>query len=163
MAILFTDLVDFSSWALKAGDTTAIELLRVVGNAIEPAVGKHDGVVVKRLGDGIMAVFDEPGPAVEAALDADHEMGRIEVEGHRPRMRAGVHYGKPRSLGGDYLGVDVNIAARVAGAASGGEVLVSEAARERIDESSLRVKRRRFFRAKGAPSDLRVFAVARNR
>jgi adenylate cyclase len=162
VAILFTDLVDFSSWALKAGDTTAIELLRVVGNAIEPAVAKHDGLVVKRLGDGLMAVFDEPGPAVEAALDAHHEMGRIEVGGHRPQMRAGVHFGKPRSLGGDYLGVDVNIAARVAGAASGGEVLVSEAARERIDESSLRVKRRRFFRAKGAPSDLRVFAVARD-
>jgi adenylate cyclase len=162
VAILFTDLVDFSSWALEAGDTTAIELLRVVGLAIEPAVARHDGIVVKRLGDGLMAVFDDTAAAVEAALDAHHEMGRVDVDGHRPQMRAGVHFGKPKTLGGDYLGVDVNIAARVAGAASGGQVLVSEAARERIDESSLKVKRRRFFRAKGAPSDLRVYAVSRN-
>jgi len=163
VAILFTDLVDFSSWALEAGDTTAVELLRVVGLAIEPPVTRHDGVVVKRLGDGLMAVFSEPADALEAALDAHHEMGRVEVDGHRPRMRAGIHYGRPKTLGGDYLGVDVNIAARVAGAASGGQVLISEAARERLGESPLRIKRRRFFRAKGAPSDLRVYAVERSR
>lgn len=163
VAILFTDLVDFSRWALEAGDTTAIELLRVVGLAIEPAVTRHDGAIVKRLGDGLMAVFADSGEAVEAALDAHHEMGRVEVSGHRPRMRAGVHFGRPRTLGGDYLGVDVNIAARVAGAASGGEVLISEAARERLPGDSLRVRRRRFFRAKGAPRDLRVYAVSRAR
>ena len=163
VAILFTDLVGFSSWALEAGDTVAIELLRVVGLAIEPAISKHDGVIVKRLGDGLMAVFGDPAAAVEAALDAHHEIGRVEVQGHRPQMRAGVHFGRPRTLGGDYLGVDVNIAARVAGAASGDEVLVSEAAREKLEDASLRVKRRRFFRAKGTPSDLRVYAVARRR
>ena len=162
VAILFTDLVDFSSWALKAGDTTAIELLRVVGDAIEPAVTRHEGVVVKRLGDGLMAVFDEPG-----RRSRRRSTPTTRWAGSRSRATArgcapGVHFGKPRTLGGDYLGVDVNIAARVAGAASGGEVLVSEAACERIDESSLRVKRRRFFRAKGAPSDLKVFAVARD-
>lgn len=163
VAILFTDLVNFSSWALKAGDTVAVELLRVVGLAIEPAMTKHDGLIVKRLGDGLMAVFQGPGDAVEAALDAHHEMGRVEVDGHRPQMRAGIHFGHPTTLGGDYLGVDVNIAARVAGAASGGEVLISEAARERLGDAPLRIKRRRFFRAKGAPSDLRVYRVARSR
>jgi adenylate cyclase len=163
VAILFTDLVDFSRWALQAGDTTAVELLRVVGLAIEPAVTKHNGIVVKRLGDGLMAVFDDPGDAVEAALDAHHEMERVEVAGHRPRMRAGVHFGRPKTLGGDYLGVDVNIAARVAGAASSGEVLISETARERLGDTPLRIRRRRFFRAKGAPSDLRVYRVSRQR
>ena len=161
VAILFTDLVDFSKWALAAGDTAAIELLRVVGLAIEPPVARHDGIIVKRLGDGLMAVFADPAAAVEAALDAHHEMGRVEVAGHRPRMRAGIHFGRPRILGGDYLGVDVNIAARVAGAASAGQVLISDAARERLGQRPLVIRRRRFFRAKGAPSDLRVFSVER--
>jgi adenylate cyclase len=161
VAILFTDLVDFSKWALEAGDTTAVELLRLVGLAIEPPVRRHGGVVVKRLGDGLMAVFEDPAEAIEAALEAHDEVARVEVEGHRPQMRAGVHFGRPKALGGDFLGVDVNIAARVAGAASGGEVLISEAAREQLAEAPLRVRRRRFFRAKGAPKDLRVYAVAR--
>ena len=160
LAILFTDLVDFSDWSLRAGDTMAVELLRDVGSAIEPAVTAHGGVVVKRLGDGLMAAFEDPAGAVVAALEARDSIAEVEVDGYRPQMRAGIHIGRPRQLGGDYLGTDVNIAARVADAASGGEVLVSDSVRERLDESSLKLKRRR-FKAKGAPSDLSVYAVQR--
>jgi adenylate cyclase len=70
LAILFTDLVEFSRWALEAGDDAALELLRDVGQAIEPPVRDRGGRVVKRLGDGMMAVFEEPGDAVAAVFDA---------------------------------------------------------------------------------------------
>ena len=160
LAILFTDLVDFSDWSLRAGDTAAVELLRDVGSAIEPAVTAHGGVVVKRLGDGLMAAFEDPAGAVAAALEARDAIAEVEIDGYRPQMRAGIHIGRPRQLGGDYLGTDVNIAARVADAASGGEVLVSDSVRERLDEEGLKLKRRR-FKAKGAPSDLSVYAVQR--
>ena len=66
-------------------------------------------------------------------------------------MRAGVHVGRPRKVGGDYLGVDVNVAARVAEQAKGGEVLVSEptlGARRRRRPPRGRPKR---LRADGAP------------
>src|SRR6187200_2685234 len=53
VAILFTDLVGFSSWALEAGDRAAVQLLREVGEAIEPPVLERQGEVVKRLGDGL--------------------------------------------------------------------------------------------------------------
>ena len=52
MAVMFTDLVGFSSWALKAGDEPALELLRQVGACVETIIAKHDGRIVKRLGDG---------------------------------------------------------------------------------------------------------------
>jgi adenylate cyclase len=159
LAILFTDLVGFSSWALDAGDTMALELLRRVGLAIEPPIGAHGGRIVKRLGDGLMAVFPEPSGAVEAALDGCRALGDVDIAGHRPEMRAGVHVGRPRKLGGDYFGVDVNVAARVAEAAGGGEVLVSEAARERLDDDKVNLRRRWLFRAKGAPKDLKVYAA----
>src|SRR4051794_36836737 len=71
VAILFTDLVGFSSWALEAGDEPALQLLREVTEAIEPPVLEHQGKVVKRLGDGLMAVFwDAPG-ATAAAFAAN--------------------------------------------------------------------------------------------
>ena len=161
LAILFTDLVAFSSWALDAGDEQAVELLRRVGETAEPLVEERGGRVVKRLGDGLMAVFEEPGEAVAAALDAAEAVERIDVAGYRPRMRAGVHLGRPRKLGAGFFGVDVNVAARVAAAAGPGEVLVSDAARERLDEDELSVKRKWRFRAKGAPKDLRVFSATR--
>ena len=160
VAILFTDLVDFSDWSLQAGDTAAVELLREVDSAIEPAVTERGGTVVKRLGDGLMAAFDDPAAAVEAALDACEATGKVDLDGYRPEMRAGIHVGHPRRIGGDYLGTDVNIAARVAEAASGSEVLVSEPMCERLDQDSLKLKKRR-FRAKGTPSGLTVYRVQR--
>jgi adenylate cyclase len=159
VAILFTDLVDFSSWALEAGDEAVIELLRRVGVAVEPAIASRGGRVVKRLGDGLMAVFPDPGEALEAALDARGQVSEIDIDGHRPQLRAGLHYGRPRRLGGDYLGVDVNVAARVAAAAGGGEVLITEAAGSRLPPGSYELRRQRRFKAKGAPKDLQVFSV----
>jgi adenylate cyclase len=160
LAVLFTDLVGFSKWALEAGDEDALELLRCVGLAVEPCVSARGGRLVKRLGDGIMAVFDDPTEAVCAALDAVDSLAEVEVAGHRPRLRAGVHVGRPRKLGGDYYGVDVNVAARVAAAARANEVLVSDPARERLTDRSVGLQRRR-FRAKGAPKDLKVFIAKR--
>ena len=82
----------------------------------------------------------------------------MSVDGYVPQLRAGVHAGRPRKIGGDYIGVDVNVAARIAGAADAGEVLVSGPARDRVASDGIAFKRRR-FRAKGAPKELEVYAV----
>ncbi len=161
MALLFTDLVGFSSWALQAGDAATLELLREVGMAVETAVLAREGRIVKRLGDGLMASFISSQAAVEAALDAQDALEGVQVDEYCPRMRAGVHWGRPRKLGGDYLGVDVNIAARVGDAGKAGQVLVSDTALDRLDTEGLEVARRRRLRADGAPRELHVAAVQR--
>jgi adenylate cyclase len=161
LALLFTDLVGFSSWALQAGDADALELLREVGMVVEAAIVARDGRIVKRLGDGLMATFLSAQGAVDAALDAQAAIADVEVAGYRPRMRAGLHWGRPRRLGGDYLGVDVNIAARVGNAAKADQVLVSDAVLERIDVDGLRVGRAKRLRADGTPRGLHVVRVSR--
>jgi adenylate cyclase len=162
LALLFTDLVGFSAWALQAGDAAVLELLREVGTAVEAAIGRHDGRIVKRLGDGLMATFLSAEAAVEAALDAQDAVRGIRVDGYAPRMRAGVHWGRPRKLGGDYLGVDVNVAARVTAAAKPGQVLVSDALLAELDSDGLRTGRAKRLRAPGTPSGLRVADVMRD-
>jgi adenylate cyclase len=157
LAIVFTDLVEFSTWALEVGDEPALELLRNVGMAIEPCVRACDGRVVKRIGDGMMAVFEDPAAAVQAAHRAVDAAAGVEVEGYTPRLRAGVHVGRPRALGGDYYGVAVNVAARIAAAAGPGEVLVSDVVRDRLDGEQVSVKRKWRFKGKGAPRELRVY------
>lgn len=161
LTIVFTDLVRFSDWALDAGDTAATALLRKVDGVITPLFDERGGRVVKRLGDGLMATFIEPVAAVEAVLDANDALAAVEVGGERPRMRAGAHHGRPRRVGRDYLGVDVNVAARVAQAAKGDELLVSGSVREQLDDARFKAKRKLRFRAKGAPKDLEVFSVER--
>jgi adenylate cyclase len=160
LAILFTDLVDFSSWALDAGDAAALELLGEVGAVVEAAVIAHAGRTVKRLGDVLMATFLTAQGAVDAALEAQAALQHVELDGYRPRMRAGIHWGRPRRLGGDYLGVDVNIAARVGEAAKADQVLVSDRALARLDLLGLQTGRHKRLRAHGAPRDLRVATVS---
>lgn len=159
VAILFTDLVEFSSWALEVGDDTALDLLRRVGTCEDAAVTAHGGRVIKRLGDGMMAAFDDSESAVGAAHEALEKVATIEVDGYRPELRAGVHLGRPRKVGRDYLGVDVNIAARVASGANAGEVLVSHSVCEQLDAEKFDLKRRKRFKAKGAPKELEVFSA----
>jgi len=159
VAILFTDLVGFSDWALEAGDEAALEILRQVGDVEQKAISKNNGAVVKRLGDGAMAVFGSSEEAVSAAFEAQKRIAKIRVEGYRPEQRAGVHLGTPRKVKGDFLGVDVNIAARVGDCAGGGEVLISEPVREELDGGRFRFGRRRPLDAPGAPEELTVCSV----
>lgn len=163
VTILFTDLVGFSSWALSAGDSAAVHLLRAVGDAQEAAIATYGGRVVKRLGDGLMAVFATPEDAVAAAVEAQAKVGEVVLDGYRPQLRAGVHVGTPRRLGGDYLGVDVNIAARVADAAKGGEILVSDPVADHLEADghayAYRLGRRKRLKATGTPRELRVRRV----
>ena len=161
VTLLFTDLAGFSTWALEAGDGAAVELLRRVGSIVEAAVTREGGRIVKRLGDGVMARMPDPDAAVAAALSACEQLADVEVAGHRPQLRTGIHHGRPRRIGGDYLGVDVNVAARVASGAKAGEILVSGPVSDRLDQTAYTLKRKRRFRAKGTPKDLEVFAVER--
>ncbi|HYG97244.1 MAG TPA: adenylate/guanylate cyclase domain-containing protein [Solirubrobacterales bacterium] len=161
VVILFTDLVGFSSWALEAGDQAAVRLLGRVTDAIEPPIVERRGEVVKRLGDGLMAAFGSGADAFEAALAFNRGVAEIEVAGHRPRLRTGIHLGRPRKLRGDYFGVDVNIAARLVDAAKPGEILGSRTVVESLPAGAVEAKRRRFS-AKGAPKGLEVYSLREN-
>ncbi len=159
VAVLFTDLVGFSTWALERGDEPAIALLREVSEAIEPPIVQHRGEVVKRLGDGLMGAFRDAPSAVAGAFEACERVSSIEVDGYRPRLRTGIHLGRPRKIGRDYFGVDVNIAARLSQAAEPDEILVSDRTLYALDGGAV-IASRRQFSAKGAPADLIAHAVA---
>ena len=161
VTLLFADLAGFSSWALEAGDEAAVELLRLVGAAAEQAIGDAGGVVVKRLGDGVMASFPGCDKALDAVFELLDRLAEMEVAGYRPRMRYGIHCGRPRRLGGDYFGVDVNTTARVMAAADPDQVLVSNRACAELDGGRFKVGRHKRLKAPGAPVDLRVAPVER--
>jgi adenylate cyclase len=159
VTIVFTDLVEFSSWALEAGDDAALDLLRRASACEDAAVTANGGRVIKRLGDGMMAAFNDPASAVAAAREACEKVAALQAAGYEPTLRAGIHTGRPRKIGGDYLGVDVNVAARVASGAKPGEILVSGTTCQKLNEADYTLKRKRRFKAKGAPKELEVFAV----
>ncbi|WP_019932390.1 adenylate/guanylate cyclase domain-containing protein [Nocardia sp. BMG111209] len=168
VTVLFTDLVAFSRWSLTAGDETTLTLLREVAKAIEPPIVERGGQVVKRMGDGVMAVFASPDRAVDAVVAARRNLAQVRVQGYRPQMRAGLHTGTPREIGGDWLGVDVTVAARVMEAGGNGNTMLSSATLEELQPDTLErlgltVKpyRRSIFAAplSGVPEDLRIYRL----
>ncbi len=170
--IVFTDLVGFSSWSLSSGDDATLKLLRRVSQVVEPPLLEAGGQIVKRMGDGIMAVFSRPVTAVAAAIKAREAVKSLDVDGYTPRMRVGIHTGRPQRIGSDWLGIDVNIAARVMERATRGELVVSEATLDGIadeDIESLGVEakrlRKQVFAAKqdGVPADFVMYRLKSRR
>jgi class 3 adenylate cyclase len=168
VTLVFTDLVGFSTWSLQAGDDAALALLRQVARALEPPLLDAGGHIVKRMGDGIMAVFGDPTVAVRAVLAAKDALKSVEVDGYTPRMRVGIHTGRPQRLAADWLGVDVNIAARVMERATKGGIMVSSSTLDLIPQSELdalgvEAKRTRkpVFGPKpaGIPDDLAIYRL----
>ena len=172
VTLVFTDLVGFSSWSLHAGDEATLRLLRRVAQVTEPPLLDAGGHIVKRMGDGMMAVFADPAIAVRATIVARDACKTVEVDGYTPRMRAGVHTGRPQRIGSDWLGVDVNIAARVMQRATRGGLIISESTLERISPADLeglgitvkRVRRQVFGpRQSGVPADLAMYRIKTQR
>jgi adenylate cyclase len=154
--ILFTDLSGFSQWALSTGDEDTATLLRSTDAVITEAVEGNEGVLVKRLGDGAMAIFADCGPAVGAAFEAIANVRELRVDSYLPVLRAGVHVGRPLRIGNDYVGVDVNIAARLCEAAPAGEVLISDQVRKRAG-GSFSSSYAKDTHLRGVPPDVDVF------
>lgn len=168
VTLVFTDLVEFSTWSLKAGDDATLKLLRRVARAVEPPLLDADGHIVKRMGDGIMAVFGDPLVAVGAVFAAKRALKSVDVDGYHPRMRVGIHTGRPQRLAADWLGVDVNVAARVMERATKGGVMVSGTTLDQIAQSDLdavgitakRVHRGMFGgKTPGLPADLAIYRL----
>lgn len=159
VALVFTDLVEFSRWSLEAGDDEVLRVLRRVGEAWEPPMTERAGTVVKRLGDGLMVAFADPRAALDAVLEARRRLEKLHVDGWSPRMRAGLHVGRPRRVGGDYLGIAVNVAARLGDAARADEVLISGDFLGRLDARTVSTRRRRRLNLKGVPDGLEVYSV----
>ncbi len=124
-AVLFTDLVGSTQRAVDEGDAQWRSLLDVHDRTVQACVRHHGGRVVKYTGDGVLALM----PSATGALQTAQAIGDQLAE-QGLRIRVGIHVGDVDVRGEDVSGLAVNIAARIMGEAEGGEVLVSEAARQ---------------------------------
>lgn len=122
--ILFTDVVGSTRFYLDAGDAAAFAEIRKQFVLAYPVVEKHDGVVVKTIGDAIMGAFRSPVDAVKAAI----ELQRVFDGGGdcALRIRVTLHAGPCLAVnlntGVDYFGTTVNLAAKIQSMAEAGEV-----------------------------------------
>ena len=122
-AMMFLDLVGYTRLTEEQGDAAAAALAEALASLVHRSARQHAGVPVKWLGDGVMVWFREPAGAVLSALEL---VARLPTAG-LPPAHVGVAAGPVVIQGGDYFGRTVNLAARLAGRADAGQVLVSPA------------------------------------
>ncbi|MEO3757750.1 adenylate/guanylate cyclase domain-containing protein [Mycobacterium sp. B14F4] len=156
--ILFSDIEESTALNERIGDRAWVRLIGRHDKMVRRQVNKHSGYVVKSQGDGFMVAFAHPEQAVRCSMDIQRSLRR-QANGFRVRM--GIHMGRSVRRGDDLFGRNVAMAARVAGEADGGEVLVSEVVRDALREADdIAFDEGRDAELKGFSGAHRLYAVA---
>lgn len=134
VALLFTDLRGSTALYERIGDAAAFNVVREHFAFLGAIVRDHNGAVVKTIGDAVMASFGDPADAVRAALDMQARIvgfNRANAADRALVIKLGVHVGGSVmvSLNDrlDYFGSTVNMAARLQGQSTGGDIVLSRA------------------------------------
>jgi class 3 adenylate cyclase len=152
--VLFTDIVSSTERAASAGDRRWRQLLDTYDDIAKRHVDRAQGRLVKRTGDGTLAVFDGPGRAISCAARISEAVRDVGL-----RVRAGIHCGEVELRGEDVGGIAVHIASRVAGQAGADEIVVSRTVKDLVAGSGFAFEDRGMHDLKGVPDPWQLFTV----
>ncbi|MGV0849733.1 adenylate/guanylate cyclase domain-containing protein [Mycolicibacterium phlei] len=127
-AAVRSSIEELADWA----EVERPDLARLLGRhdkMVRRHVDTYSGYVVKSQGDGFMVAFAQPEQAVRCGMAIQRSLRR---HSNGIRVRIGIHMGRSVRRGDDLFGRNVAMAARVAGQADGGEVLVSQVVRDAL-------------------------------
>jgi predicted ATPase/class 3 adenylate cyclase len=137
VTLVFTD-VEGSTRLLRRLGSGFGDLLEAHNEIVRRSVADHGGVVVRGEGDSFFCAFADPNAAITACRDAQLRLSRFDWPPDAEfKVRIGLHTGPVEIGGEDYIGLSVHQAARVGDAAHGGQVVLSEATRQLLDDHLL--------------------------
>ncbi|WP_282020734.1 adenylate/guanylate cyclase domain-containing protein [Planomicrobium okeanokoites] len=140
VTILFTDLQGSTSLYETVGDANAYGQVNKHFDYLTKSIGKNRGSVVKTIGDAVMAVFHLPEDGLRAALDIQQNLVEFNKGKEEPIiLKVGLYSGPAIAVTSndrlDYFGRTVNMAARIQGQGTGGDIIIS---RNYLDQPKLR-------------------------
>jgi adenylate cyclase len=156
-ACAFADLSGYTMLTEELGDSAAAQMALRLAELMQEVANRHRGLVVKMLGDGVHFHFHEPSSAVLASLEL---VEKAEPQG-LPPAHVGVNAGPMTYTDGDYYGLTVIIAARIASVAGPGQVLVGEAVTRNGHPDGVRFEEVGPVRLKGVARPVTVYRAVR--
>jgi len=130
VAFLFTDIEGSSRLEQRIGTAAYAEVRERHRTLLRAVFAAHRGSEQGTSGDSFFVVFPTAREAVEAAVDAQRGLAAEPwPEAADVRVRIGIHAGEAIRAGRDYVGIDINRAARIEAAAHGGQIVVSDSVR----------------------------------
>jgi class 3 adenylate cyclase len=157
LTVIFTDIVDATAHAARLGDARWRDLLSAHDQAVRDEIERFGCDEVKTIGDAFLITF--AGPPSQAVRCAREIVGATVALGLQ--VRCGMHTGECERVGDDVGGMAIHIAARVAGLAAPGEVLVSGTVFGTVVGCGLEFEDRGSQALKGVPGTWPLFALAR--
>ncbi|PJK16235.1 hypothetical protein CQS04_10010 [Chryseomicrobium excrementi] len=139
LTVLFTDLKESTAMYERIGDALAYSDVRQHFDYLKHQIRKHDGTIVKTIGDAVMAVFTDEQNAFDAALAIQQGIGSLtSSEGQQFTIKMGMHQGTVIAVNAndllDYFGRTVNLAARVQQLSLGQDLVMTAATYQQLDE-----------------------------
>jgi class 3 adenylate cyclase len=163
VTMLLTDIEGSTALVHRLGDHYGDLLERVRTLLRDTALG-HDGHVVETRADEFFAVFEQPAAALTMALTVQRELRtRVSAGDEEVRVRVGIHSGYPTLAKANYIGMAVHTAARICGAAHGGQIVVSGDFRTAIGAplpSGVRLRKLGAYALRGLPDEVELHQVA---
>jgi predicted ATPase/class 3 adenylate cyclase len=129
VTFLFTDIEGSTRRVAELGDAAYGELLATEARLVAEAAIAQGGVPFGSEGDAHFVAFPSAAAGIRAAVAAQRAIAAHAWPGDPVRVRMGLHTGEAQVVAGDYVGLEVHRAARIASTAHGGQVVVSEPAR----------------------------------
>jgi len=163
VTIMFTDVEGSTQMLSSRGFTLSHEIMKAYESIIEEKIIEHAGRRIKGLGDGVMVSFGSTRHAgIECAIEIQRAIGEYSKQNpeRKLKIRIGINTGEVVEEAGDIFGAAVNVAARVAGKARGGQILVSEVVRELVGPiAEIKFGYRGRYKLKGFPDRFRLHDV----
>lgn len=132
IAVMFSDIRGFTSYTARKGDHAAYRLSQLHETLLKEKIEEREGIIVKTMGDGIMAAFTKPSEGIKAAVKIQQEIrSRNKGSPEEPiDVGIGLASGTPIMTELDLIGHSVNLSQRISSLAKGGQILTTKKVRD---------------------------------
>ncbi len=161
VTLMLSDIAEADAAAQQLGAERWEQLVRDHHLLVEQILARHDGQVARFQGDGFLASFGSAHAGLHAAVDLQRTFSAAPTDAQSLSVRVGLHSGFVIGNPEQMMGRNVVLAARIAGQAKGGEILVSSTAKEYTEtDPSFQFEERGDFHFKGLLGEHIVYAVS---
>ena len=162
IVVMFTDIQGSTAYFEKHGDAAGLLMVHQCNDTLRGIVDSHGGRVIKTIGDGMLATFEDCGQSVEASIKMQHGLREIsdsQPETDRVAIRIGIHYDTGIVRSQDVFGDVVNVASRIESVAQPRQIVISETLYDRVVALSFQVRQLGRFLLKGKKTERTLYEV----
>ena len=136
LGIMFADVAGSTQLYEVLGDEKANATIEETLELLTNVTNAHSGTVIKTIGDEVLCTFPEPDDCANAATEMQETLedaNDMREEGPEIKVRIGMHYGPALLEKADVFGDAVNVAARMAAQAKGGQIITTKTTIDLLD------------------------------